>query len=313
MNKEIPAEKDLKKVLVIGELLADIISDDNIKSLASPSTFKIYQGGSAANLCANLKWLGVDAKLVGAVGNDELGKFLINSLKEAGLSDSHLTVLPNHQTSIILVGKNTDTPDFIPYRSADNEIYAIDNQLIESAKLIHTTAFSLSKQPAREHILNAFLEANQTGKFISIDWNFSPIIWNNDDGMKIFKQICKYHPLLKISLDDVERFAGEALTTKAAMQYLDQFTTHITCLTCGKDGVWFKENGGNWNHKPALPIKQITSVTGAGDAFWSGFLYVFLQKKPVEQCIDFALLLAKTKIESAEPLYKIEPSLYIKE
>lgn len=293
-----------KKALVIGELLADIISEENIPSLASPSAFKISQGGSAANFCCNLKWLGISADLVATVGHDNLGLFLKDELETAGLSNRYVLRSPKHQTTIVLVGKNPETPDFIAYRSADAYITKIEDQLIKSADLLHTTAFSLSLSPAREHILAAFSKANLLHKEVSIDWNFAPSVWGDNDGQAVFEKICQLNPLLKISVDDLERFSGKSLSMEESREWLDQLDIKLICLTCGKDGVWYKEQSGQWQYQPALPAAAIKGVTGAGDAFWSGFIAAYLQHKPLEKCISYALEIARKKIETPEPLYK---------
>ncbi|MFC3563213.1 carbohydrate kinase family protein [Pedobacter jamesrossensis] len=293
-----------KKVLVIGELLADLISEKDIESLAFSSGFVMSQGGSSANLCANLKWMNVDAELIGSVGDDGLGTYLINEIKEAGLSDKYLTRLSNFQTSLVLVGKSKNTPDFIAYRSADIQINKIDDSLINDAKLLHTTAFALSKDPAKSNILNAFSKAYKLGKYLSVDWNYAPTIWNDDNGINVFKQICRFKPLIKISLDDIERFTGRKLSIEESMQELNNIDVSAICLTCGKDGVWFKKENSPWIYKAALSVKEVISVTGAGDAFWAGFLAYFIEEKPIAECIDNALITASKKIGKLEPLYK---------
>lgn len=293
-----------KKVLVVGELLVDIISDSNIESLAVSSQFSANQGGSSANLCANLKWLGVDAELVATVGDDNLGSFLINELKTIGLSDTYIHRSSDRQTSVILVAKNEHTPDFIPYRSADLAVKRVEHAAINSSVIIHTTAFALSKEPARTNILLAFKKAHELGKFLSVDWNFAQPIWQEDDGKDVFKTLMKMNPLLKISVDDLERFTGESLTIEEAVKWLDNLNAQVICLTCGKDGVWFKAKSQAWHHKPALAVHSVIGVTGAGDAFWSGFLSAFIQEKSIDECVSEALEIAKLKIEKPYPLYK---------
>ncbi|GGI25460.1 carbohydrate kinase family protein [Pedobacter mendelii] len=293
-----------KKILVVGELLVDIISNDNIESLAFSSQFSTNQGGSSANLCANLKWLGIDTELVATVGDDNLGSFLINELKTVGISDTYINRSKNRQTSIVLVAKSEHTPDFIPYRSADLSIKRVEDSIISACSIIHTTAFALSKEPARSNILCAFTKANQMGKFLSVDWNFAPSIWHEDDGKEVFKQICKLNPLLKISLDDLERFNDDNLSIEECKAWLDKLNTKAICLTCGKEGVWFKGQNQNWTYKPALQVESVVGVTGAGDAFWSGFLSHFIKDAPLDACVDNALEIAKLKIEIPTPLYK---------
>lgn len=293
-----------KKILVVGELLVDIISDNNVVSLAHPTKFSTNQGGSSANLCANLRWLGINSELVATVGDDNLGTFLINELISAGVADTYIYRCVNRQTSIVLVGKNEHTPDFSPYRSADLAIKRIDDLVLESARIIHTTAFALSKEPARNNILDALTRAKQKGKFISIDWNFAPSIWQDDDGKDVFKKLIKQNPLLKISVDDLQRFTGESLTIEQSIAWLDSLNAYIICLTCGKHGVWYKEKNQEWIHTPAMPVSVVAGVTGAGDAFWAGFLSAFLNEKSIEESIDVALRTAKLKIEQVSPLYK---------
>ncbi len=72
--------------LAIGELLADITTDDDCDGLAEARSFRMMQGGSPANVAANIKYLGGHAALVSALGNDGIGKFLLAAIKKSGLS-----------------------------------------------------------------------------------------------------------------------------------------------------------------------------------------------------------------------------------
>ncbi len=299
-------KKDIagKKILIIGELLADMISEGNIESLASPSLFVINQGGSAANLCANLKWLGMETSLVATVGNDNIGNFLLEELNTLGISNRYIARSENCPTSIVLIGKNETMPDFISYRCADMVINYVDANLLEECELIHTTAFALSKEPARTTILDVFKKGHQMGKLLSIDWNYAPSIWHNDDGCAVFEQLRMLNPLLKISIDDLTRYLYKNLNIEECKLWLDKQQIDTICLTCGKDGVWFKTSNQNWLHQTALPVESVIGTTGAGDAFWAGFLAYFSQNKSIVESVAHALFIAKLKIETPYPLYK---------
>ena len=39
-------------------------------------------------------------------------------------------------------------------------------------------------------------------------------------------------------------------------------------------------------------------ATGAGDAFWSGFLFAYLKEFPMERCLKIALALAAIKLQN---------------
>jgi fructokinase len=289
-------------VLAIGELLADLITTDHVDDLSHAKSFTIYQGGSPANVCANLKWLGTPCNLVSAVGNDGIGHFIKSELQKTGLITDYIHTSNIYPTSLVLVGKSKATPDFVAYRLADTQIEEISNKLLNDAKIIHTSAFALSKEPARTNILNAVDKATADGKLFSIDWNFAPRIWGNDNGRLVFEKVCSYKPLVKFSMDDVIRFSGKNLLVTEAKYFLDEFTYTAVCLTCGKEGVWYKHDG-EWQFAAAHTVNAVKDTTGAGDAFWSGFLHAWLQQKNMADCIYKGLEVAALKIQKTGPLY----------
>lgn len=289
-------------VLVFGELLADLISEEYVSHVGEATSFSMHPGGSPANVCANLNWLGLSTTMVSCVGNDSIGELLVNSFKKLNLDVTHIARSKTLPTSIVLVGKSKATPDFIAYRMADTQIAAVDELLIEKSGVLHTSAFALSREPARTNILNAFERASKLGKLISADWNYAPGVWQ-DDGRDVFNTLCSFKPLLKLSLDDVSRFSKQEVTAGEAMEFLNSYATTVMCLTCGKDGVWYRQNDGAWFFKPALAVAEVKDVTGAGDAFWSGFLNAYIRKHEVELCIDQALALAAKKIQRVGQLY----------
>lgn len=293
-------------VLAIGELLADVITENFVNNLSSATTFRMFQGGSTANVCANLQWLGCKAQMVACVGNDGIGNFLVTELQRTGLNTMHIAKSNSHPTSIVLVGRSNATPDFIAYRMADAQIGIIDDELIQSCQIVHTCAFALSKEPAQKNILHALQSAADKGKQISIDWNFAPAIWGDDEGKKVFDAVCELNPLLKCSMDDVERFAARSLSIEHAKEFLQPLPTMATALTCGKAGVWYRSfENDNWEFQPAMPVEKVQDTTGAGDAFWSGFLHAFLRKYCLKDCITEGIKIASLKVQKLGPLYKI--------
>ncbi len=289
--------------LAIGELLADIISTDYCESLSHATMFQLVQGGSPANVAANVKYLGGAAKLVSCVGNDGVGKSLIKALKKTALSTNDIQIHKSEPTSLILISKSKNTPDFIAYRHADVWLQPIDDNLLKGAAVIHSTAFALSKQPAQNVILAAMNDAFSNGKTVSVDWNFAPQIWGADSGREVFQKLLKLKPLLKASIDDLERFEGRQLSIEQCKNLMGDYNTKATCLTCGKDGVWFKTGGQEWNFLPALQVPQVVDVTGAGDAFWAGFIVDYMNDVPVEDCVQKGLETAAKKIQKTGPLY----------
>lgn len=288
--------------LAIGELLADLITADYIADISQARGFHLHAGGSPANVCANLKWLGVASALVSCVGDDSLGNFLVEEIKKSGITTEHITRSKTHPTSLVLVSRSNATPDFIAYRSADAQLGEVDVALLRNASIIHTCAFALSRNPAQQHILDALSWAVSNGKTISVDWNFAPGIWTSD-GNDIFNQICAMRPLLKISIDDISRFCGRTMSIGEARDLLSALDVEVICLTCGKEGVWFKQGKEPWSFEPAIHVNDVVDTTGAGDAFWAGFIFCYLQGKTLNEAVVRGITIAAKKVQTMGPLY----------
>ena len=86
---------------------------------------------------------------------EEICDLALNKLTENGVQTDLIATDRENPTSVIFVSKTTGTPDFIPYRYADTKISEaqVPDALLAQTTIFHTTAFALSKKPARTTIL----------------------------------------------------------------------------------------------------------------------------------------------------------------
>ncbi|KIC92445.1 carbohydrate kinase family protein [Flavihumibacter sp. ZG627] len=284
-------------VLAIGEALIDAVSTEFVDDLSAARQLEIKPGGSPANFCRFLQRLGTPAKLVAAIGEDGFSTIILDDMQSKGIDTKYIQVMKERATTLIVVGKSKGTPDFSAYRDADMHIGMVDDQLINDCSIIHSTAFALSKLPARENILRAMHKAKGMGKMTSIDWNYAEKIWGkHNNANTVFQQLTELLPLLKFSLDDASRFTGRDLDAKSAMEWLSQFNTSVTCLTCGADGVWFRNQNMDWQHASAPPV-EVRDSTGAGDSFWAGFIHAYLKNASINECINNAISTAAKRLQ----------------
>ncbi len=286
-------------LLSVGELLADFIGHHVSKSLFDSPDFRRYQGGSPANMAANMARLGNATALVASVGNDNLGKFLTQQVSEAGVDAQYISIDPLAPTSIVVVSRTAGTPDFIAYRTADCQIKSsqLPDSLLQQASIFHTTCFALSRQPAQGAIVEAARRAAALGCQVSIDANYAPSIWpDRHYARKIVADYCSAGALVKLSEDDAARLYGEPQEPKQIIDDFHQMGASLVCLTLGADGSWVSsENGAKQVRIPGQKI-DVVDVTGAGDAYWAGFLTAHLDGLTAEQCAKAGAALAKMKL-----------------
>ncbi len=295
-------------ILAVGEILVDLISHHTHENLGNAVDFRRYQGGSAANLAANMARLGNTATFIGCVGTDGLGSYLIQSLENGGLSTEYVIRHPHVPTTLVLLTKTRGTPDFIVYRAADKmlEPKHIPETLLQESTLFHTTCFALSQPPARETILNAAHRARGIGCQLSIDVNYAPEIWPDRlQAQTLIAQYCQMDPLVKMSRDDVRRlWDRQDMSDQQACARLHQWGAGTVCLTRGEEGCIISWEHGRHQEILPAPVVKVVDATGAGDAFWAGFLTAWLEGLEPLACAGAGIKIAKIKLERIGPLPK---------
>ncbi len=292
-------------LLSVGELLADFIGHHVSTSLLDAQDFRRYQGGSPANMATNMARLGNKAALVACVGNDSIGKYLTRQIEESGVDTQFIAIDPLEPTSIVLVSRTAGTPDFVAYRNADCQLKPeqLPDSLLAQAQLFHTTCFALSHQPAQDTIVDAAKRARAAGCQVTIDTNYAPSIWpDRAQAWRVLTDYCSAGALVKISEDDAERLYGTPQTPERILADFHQMGATVICLTLGPNGSIVSYEGGQ--KQTQIPGKKIdvVDVTGAGDAYWAGFLTAYLDGHTPEDCARAGAALAKLKLTRQGPL-----------
>lgn len=288
-------------IICIGEVLIDFIGHEVNTSINRTKDYHRFLGGSPTNVAVNASRLGLNAVLVASCGQDGLGDYVIRKLKANNVNTDHIGKSETVPTSVIFVSKSTETPDFIPYRQADCEISEsqLPDNVIAQAKIFHTTCFALSKNPARQTILNRAQKAKALGLQLSIDINFSERIWpDREEAKSVLKQYLSNDPLVKLSEDDCYRLFAAVKSEEYIFDYFHSLGVSTICLTKGKNGVVVSDIQQGLFFQKAIPIEEVKDTTGAGDAFWTGFLYAQLHQNSLEETITVAQKLAAIKLQN---------------
>ena len=289
-------------VVVAGEVLVDFISTEPVEDLGAAGSFERHAGGSPANLATNLARLGVPVALVASVGADSLGRFLRREVERVGV-DARLATRPEAPTSVVTVARSAGTPDFAVYRSADRLLDAtqLPDVLLRRARLFHTSGFALSREPGRSVLLDAAARAHGLGLAVSIDINFAPsTAERRAEQQDAARQYLALGALVKCSHDDLGRLWGEAMSDTEAVDRLHRLGARVVCLTRGADGAVVSWDGGRAK-VPAEPVEAV-DATGAGDAFWSGFLAAWLRGLGPVACAEAGGRMAALKLARVGPL-----------
>lgn len=290
-------------LLAIGETVVDMISTEEVERIRDARHFARYQGGSPANLARYVAALGKRAALVSKTGADDFGQFLKAELTEAGVSTEALIMDPAVHTTTIFITRTPGTADSLALRQADYRLSPdeINPALIRRARIVHASTFALAREPARSAVAKAFRLAHEADKLVSLDPNYNPPIWpDREEARGVLSTLFRYVRLTKPSLDDARRLFGPGETPEAYVARYHELGAEIVVFTMGAEGILLSEPQET-THIPASPV-DVMDATGAGDAFWAGFLVALLDGNAPKQCARFAREVARRKLAQVGPL-----------
>ena len=298
------ATADTFDVLALGEVVIDLISEQIVSTLAEADHYTRFLGGEVTNVALNIAKLKGRAAVVGCVGDDGFGRYARRQLELAGVNTTYLRLSSKAPTTLVVNARQTETPDFVICRGADACISPEDEQLaaIKASRVVHTSAFALSRNPARSTILDALKTARQNNCLVSLDPNYHPRIWPDvTDFQEVLAEAYQSVNITKPSLDDCKRLFGAELSPSACIERFLSWGVEIVALTMGRQGVLLATADGSRFHVQPRDI-AVADVTGAGDAFWAGLLIALLDGYSPNEAAYVGQMVSEAKIGTVGPV-----------
>lgn len=257
-------------IICMGEMLIDFTPGKE------PRSYTANPGGAPANVAIAAARNGLESGFLGVLGNDDFGRLLKSTLEEAGvkmlcpnLTDQAVTTLAF--VSLYEGGERSFT--FVRKPGADILLSEEDvrEEDIKSCRLLHAGSVSLSDAPSKDAVYKAVKMAAKEGKIVSFDVNYRDMIWHDEDRCKEeVKKILPFVDLLKVSDEELSFVGGE----ENIPRFMEEYGIRVLIETLGSKGAkyYFDGKSGIVEGKKV----QAVDATGAGDAFWGGFLSAVL-------------------------------------
>ncbi len=261
----------MARVYCVGELLIDFIPGTEKDSYIKKA------GGAPANVAVAVARNGVDASLACKVGNDDFGRFLLDTMKEQGVTVATPEMIDEAITTLAFVsltpeGERSFT--FARKPGADMFLKAeeIKDEDIMESDIIHAGSLTLQKTPSRDATITALRKGHEMGKLVSFDINYRPNLWNGEKekAMESVESIFPYINMLKISDEETDFVGG----IENIHDFMEKNDIPLVVETLGGEGSRAFFNG---KEVRAEGFKaKVVDTTGAGDAFWGAFMACLL-------------------------------------
>lgn len=301
----------MAKVLIAGEMLIDMISQEYVDDLGMADIFERHFGGSPANIAANLCDLGIDVVLVSRVGDDPMGHALLKNAKRRNLDTKYVQMDSVRPTTFVVVSKSKSTPQFIPLRGADTALERPDFGVFDGVDFFHFSSWPISYRRSRKAILEMVEYALKKGIKVCFDPNYRRVLWENGrDGSTFVKKIMKDVFLCKPSEDDAFHIFG-SMGENEYVKKFHEYGVENVVLTLGKDGA-IVSDGKRVKRLKSL-ARHVINTTGAGDGFWSGMYFVLSNGGDIFEAAQFGSAVAAFRVESFGSNERIDKEFIKKE
>jgi len=276
-------------VVCVGIMVADVIGKPVVDypsrgKLVLVDRMELHSGGCAMSTGIALAKIGVDSAVIGKVGNDGFGDFLINVLERAGVDASGVVRDPKEATSATMVMVHPDGErSFIHYLGANATLTEedINFDLLKGAKILHVAGSFLMPSLDGEPTARVLEKAKEMGLTTSLD-----TAWDSRGRwMSILKPALAYTDIAVPSIEEARMVTGKHEPSEVASVLMDH-GVKIVGLKMGEEGCYIRSK----DVEIRIPRFDVVAVDacGAGDCFAAGFLTGIIEGWDLEKTGRFA-------------------------
>lgn len=264
-------------VVGLGELLWDCFADSR------------HPGGAPANFAFHAQQLGCRGIVCSRVGEDELGKDLIEFLRQQGLETEFIQRDGNHATGRVTVDTSQEEcPQYTIHEDVAWDCLECDHRteaLMQQADAVCFGTLAQRSVISREAILQCLMATSDDCRIvydINLRQHWYDRVW--------IERSMQMADLVKLNEDEARtvsdllgwEFRSLHTFANAVMQ---QFAVDLVCITQAEHGC-FVANRMESADVPGIPI-DVADAVGAGDAFTAALIYTQLKDWPLFQAAEF--------------------------
>jgi sugar/nucleoside kinase (ribokinase family) len=282
--------KDKKPILCLGILVADVVGRP-LRAVPDPGRLvlvdemSLHTGGCAVNAATALARLGLPVEVIGKVGKDSFGNFVLNALKERNIGTKGIKYDDQVGTSATMVMVGVDGERrFVHFIGANAKLTLedIDFPMVEAGSILHIAGSLVMPGIDGKPTAELLQRAQRAGVVTFLD-----TVW--DDAGRWMDLLAPCLPFIDYFVPSLPE--GKALTglddPLQIARSLLQHGVKTVGLKMGEAGCLVLTQSGEEIHQPAYKV-DVLDATGAGDAFAAGFIAGVWQAWPLEKTARFA-------------------------
>ncbi len=281
----------MAEVVCVGILVADVFGNPILSlpaagELALLDNYLLTVGGCAANTAADLQRLGRTSAVLGKIGDDLFGDFVLQDLKKLGIDVTSVRRSGTHPTSctFIVNVRGEDRRFFHCFgANADFSIADVDWKVLEGARAVYVGGFFAMPAFRAEQVALLFQEAKRRGLITVLD---TVIAAGAKPSLEDIERILPQTDAFLPNTDEARALTGRNDPREQA-EILGRSNPNCTIvITLGREGA-LARRGSEVLRAGAFKVESLDE-SGGGDAFDAGFLVGLLEGWPLQHSLRFA-------------------------
>ncbi len=279
-----------KPIICLGIAVADLLGGPVYRlpgrgSLELVDRMGLFAGGCAVNTAIALARLGLPVAVIGKVGIDPLGDFLVKALADQNVDTKAIKQDADAGTSATMVMVDPDGERrFVHYIGANACLTADDVELsmIDQAAILHIGGCFVMPGLDGEPTLALLRHARQADvtTFLDTAWDAQ------DRWLDLIGPYLPYIDYMVPSLSEARAITGRDEPAEIAYSLIEM-GVGMVAIKMGADGCLVMGADGLPHHFPAYEV-DVVDATGAGDAFAAGFIAGVYLDWPIDETAGLA-------------------------
>jgi pseudouridine kinase len=292
-------------VVVIGAASLDMKGRPEtpiVEGTSNPGCIRVSPGGVGRNVAENLARLGVPTALLSAVGDDSVGRQILDATRAGGVDVSRVIVSSEHPSATYLAVTDENGS---PFLSID------DMQIMELVTPKYIYAHRTWISDASMLVLDANLSPAAIKSAISTAAKWSVPVCVDPVSVALTPRISPYLSQVYMALpneDEAELLCGlpasDSYQAITAAQQLVSMGVNTAIITLAEKGLVYatSEESG---HGPAISI-DVEDPTGGGDALTGAVVFGLVNGFSVSEAVRLGVSAASLTLTST---YTVCPDL----
>jgi 2-dehydro-3-deoxygluconokinase len=275
-------------VVTVGEAMALLIARQP-GPLDRVGEFERATAGAELNVSVGLSRLGFQVGYISALGQDSLGRHLLDFMRAQGLDLRHVRIDPRYPTGFMLKTMVEDGSDpeveYFRRGSAASHLSPADlpDGDFRQARLLHLTGISPAlSSGCRDLVKTLAQQARAAGRMVTFDPNLRPRLWPSQQAMVGgVNALAALADVVMPGLAEGRLLTGRQHAADIADFYLALGARKVV-VKLGAEGAYFADADANQRGiAPGLPVSKVVDTVGAGDGFAVGVISALLEGLPL--------------------------------